>query len=89
MDTIILHCAVIEWGEAYDDAEPALVVARTQEGMFSQLRDEIEDMANTIADPEWRNVIAAADESLPFWEWFEGFEDLNARPYVTAYTKEV
>lgn len=92
MDTITLHCAVIEWPSLLEPIDPALIVARTEAERDEQIADEIIETARALASAEWREAIDAnsAAEGNNWADWLDPLAETSyGQPYVTTYEKEV
>lgn len=84
---MMIYAAVIEWPEDLADRDPALILARSINERAAGIAAEIQDTADAMTDPDWRDALAGTDASD---DWPD--EALAATrygsPFVTLYEEE-
>ena len=89
---ITIYAAVIEWPSWMSDADPALILARSESERDKQIAEEIAETARALAEPDWRDAINA-NSNAEGGNWRDWLDPLDAtsygQPFVTTYEMEV
>lgn len=84
-----VYAAVIEWPEDLADRDPALILARSIDERAVGIAAEIQDTADAMTDPDWRDALVDLDGT----EWANCADALEntvyGSPFITLYEKEL
>lgn len=87
-----LYCAVIEWPDVFFKS-PELIVVRDEKARDLAVIEAVREMADALADGEWRAILNGFPDpiaSVTWKEWIEfHFDGAKRAPGITYYTKEV
>ncbi len=87
--SVTIYAAVIEWPARLADAEPSLILARSEVERDAEICDEISETARMQSADTWTRAITKAD-SEDWQDWLEALDEhAGEQPFITTYTREV
>lgn len=84
-----IHAAIIEWPARFTDAEPSLILARTEQMRDEEIGSDILETAHMQSDDAWTAIIDSTG-SEDWRVWLEALDEhAGEQPFVTTYEREV
>lgn len=87
---VTIYAAVIEWPSRMTDAEPSLILARSEAERDEKIAAEIRDMAKAQSAPGWSSFSAGHLYYPRIMEaWIVGPSHPDDQPVITTYERTV